>query len=58
MKRTPLQRHTRALNLSFKAYRAWQTSEAGAPVARRKHKQYTRLLSYTNKLEAAYPDPL
>lgn len=58
MKRTPLQRHNRAMNLCNKTYRQWQLSEAGAPVARRKHKQYTRLLSYTNKLEAAYPDPL
>lgn len=58
MKRTPLQRHNRAMSLCHKAYRRWQVSEAGAPVARRKHKQYTRLLSYTNKLEAAYPDPL
>ena len=58
MKRTPLQRHTRALNLSFKAYRAWQTSEAGAPVTRRKHRQYNRLLTYLNKLEDAYLAPL
>ena len=53
MKRTPLQRHNRAMNLCNKTYRQWQLGEAGAPVTRRKHRQYNRLLTYLNKLEDA-----
>ena len=53
MKRKPLQRHNRAMSLCHKAYRRWQVSEAGAPAARRNHRQYTRLLSYLHALEAA-----
>lgn len=55
MKRTPLQRHNRAMNLCNKTYRQWQLSEAGASVARRKHRQYNRLLTYLDALEEAYP---
>lgn len=55
MKRTPLQRHNRAMNLAHETYRAWQTSEAGMPVARRKHSQYVRVLAYLDALEEEYP---
>ena len=58
MKRTPLQRHNRAMNLCNKTYRQWQLSEAGASVTRCKHRQYNRLLTYLNKLEDAYLAPL
>ena len=57
MKRTPLQRHNRAMNLADKKYCEWQAAQEqiNLRAARRTYCQYIRLLSYLDALEDAYP---
>lgn len=55
MKRTPLQRHNRAMNRAHSKYRDWQMSEVGSPRARRLHRHYNKYLTYLHKLEDSHP---
>ena len=54
MKRTPLQRHNRAMNRANSCYKAWMMSEAGTRFAARKHRHYNRYLRYLHALEDAH----